>query len=369
MQTVNIVSHYIGGTGGVQVYNETLARVLVNLGYKVNLIGLAKQDCKAEVMFNSMDGSNIRFICLNQDDIFFKKPHIFLKKLISKNIVDELLNYIGENDIIIVSNPICMPFIAQIPDWKNYNIIGQFHGSVTLAMEGKGMYHIYRYLINRYYRDVKKFLVLTSEDAKVLAQKYHFKNVNFLLNPSRFHYESIQSNVTQSKKILFLGRLDKIKQIDHIILAYRLSNLFQEGYELDIYGDGPEENKLKKFIKIHNICGVNFKGRTSNVKDVMSKSAIIVMASKSEGLPLNLLEAVSIGLPIVTYNTSAGIREIVQDGYNGYLIDMNDIDALASRMAEVVMNKELLNRLAENSYKSSEKYGIESFSRELKKIL
>ena len=62
MKTIHIITHYIGGTGGVQVYNETLANILAKLGYKVNLIGLAKQDNDSIIYFQEQSNPNVNFI-------------------------------------------------------------------------------------------------------------------------------------------------------------------------------------------------------------------------------------------------------------------------------------------------------------------
>ncbi|MGL5382917.1 MAG: glycosyltransferase [Culicoidibacterales bacterium] len=369
MKQIHIITHYIGGTGGVQFYNETLAEVLASFGYKVNVIGLAKQEQDGPERLALNLNNNIQFYTLNEEDIFFRKPHLFFSNYISHKVSKQLEKLVNIGDTIIVSNPICMPFVKQSQLAKKCKIIAQFHGSVKLAMQGRGMYMIYRFLIKRYYEQVDHFLVLTSDDAKILKQKYKFKNVDYVLNPCRFACSEVMTNVRFSNRIIFLGRLDKIKQIDHIIQAFYDSNLSSEGITLDIFGDGPEKDKLLQKIEALNAKNIYLHGRTSEALKELAKSAFIVMSSESEGLPLNLIEAITIGLPVLSYDTSAGIHEIVIDNYNGKIVEKNNVNELSKAMIMLIKDKENLEVFSRNAKKHSEKFSQKQFATNIKKYI
>lgn len=366
---IHIVAHYIGGTGGVQVYNETLANILAEMGYEVNLIGLSKQEKNQKLQISELEKEKIKLFCYSEEDIFFKKPYLFFKELINRRITKKIEKLIADGDTIIISNPICMPIISRINKKKQLKTIVQFHGSVQLAMEGKGMYRIYRYLINRYYRNAEKFLVLTQEDATVLREKFNFKNVDYLLNPCRFSLKKRDLSLVEEKEIVFIGRLDKIKQINHIIDAFSQSGLEKENFKLNIYGDGPEFGTLKNKIENNHVKSVYLKGKTNDVEMVLKKATMIVMASKSEGLPLNLIEAITLGVPVLSYNTSAGIREIVENEYNGYLVPIDNIEMLAVKMKEMALDKKKLILFSKNNYQQAKKFTKEEFENKLKKYI
>lgn len=103
---------------------------------------------------------------------------------------------------------------------------------------------------------------------------------------------------------------------------------------------------------------IDFKGRVSNVQPAITACSVYVLPSYREGTPRTVLEAMSMGRPIITTDTP-GCRETVIDGYNGFLVPMKAVDELVLAMLNFIEQPELVISMGRNSRKlAEEKYDV-----------
>ena len=98
-------------------------------------------------------------------------------------------------------------------------------------------------------------------------------------------------------------------------------------------------------------------GHVNNAKELIYSSDIIISSSKSEGLPFNIMEAMSIGIPVIASRIKGHI-DLITDGYNGYLFDLNK-DSFASKLKSLKENMNIKN-LINNEQSSIIKFMLES---------
>jgi glycosyltransferase involved in cell wall biosynthesis len=147
------------------------------------------------------------------------------------------------------------------------------------------------------------------------------------------------------KKILFVGRLDKMKGVD--ILLEAIAELGKRGYRpsCTIAGDGPDKADLIHLSrKLHIEHQVVFAGTCSNIVRHLHTAAVFVLPSRSEGMPNAVLEAMACGVPIIATSVG-GIPDIIQNGRNGLLIAPDDIQALSSALASLFTDAALAARI------------------------
>lgn len=121
-------------------------------------------------------------------------------------------------------------------------------------------------------------------------------------------------------RLCYVGRLHPIKNLPFILLA--LSRAVNSGLalELVIVGDGPEYSSLQALVSRLKLQGfVSFVGAQSEPRDIVAESDVGVLVSSSEGLGIALIEAMSLGLPVVATNVGGAV-EFVEDGRNGWLV-------------------------------------------------
>lgn len=157
------------------------------------------------------------------------------------------------------------------------------------------------------------------------------------------------SNIRR-KEIVVIARLSKEKRIETIIECF--TKIKNKDYKLIIYGEGPEKDNLNLLITKFGLRErIILKGKVNNIVEAINGSDIFVMYSEMEGMPNALIESMAMGLSCISTNfPSGGAKALINDGFNGILIDVNNkqhlIDALNRLIYDQVLNDSLkLNAL------------------------
>lgn len=176
--------------------------------------------------------------------------------------------------------------------------------------------------------------------------------------------------VALDKELVQVVSVGRVSYQKNLGLAVKIIALLPSNYRLSIYCDDARDEKLLNLITSLNVTEkVKLINSESNTACVLHCYDILLVTSRYEGMPLVILEAMASGLPIVSSNV-CGIKEIILDGENGYLIDQFDPKAYAKKILSIFKDRQLL----ENMSKQSRSYFLENHQenkmmRSLKKIL
>jgi glycosyltransferase involved in cell wall biosynthesis len=144
-----------------------------------------------------------------------------------------------------------------------------------------------------------------------------------------------------------MGRLEVEKGFDRLIEAFQLVAQDCPGWKLLIVGEGSLRPKLERLVSSLGLEGcVDLPGRVGNPRTLFARCDLFVMSSHSEGFGLALVEAMSAGLPAISFDCDFGPREIIQPGRSGMLVRAGDVPALAQAIAGLVKDGPLRARLA-----------------------
>jgi glycosyltransferase involved in cell wall biosynthesis len=154
-------------------------------------------------------------------------------------------------------------------------------------------------------------------------------------------------------EIVFTGRMLKDKGVIDLIKAMKLlDDASKKDVVLKLYGAVDIQNPAhikEDELKSQLIEGfIKWEGFTSDVKRTLQSADIYCLPSYREGLPKSTIEAMAIGRPIIT-TTAPGCDDTVQDGLNGYKIDVGDISGLSKKLQTLIDNKELRIQMGKNS--------------------
>jgi glycosyltransferase involved in cell wall biosynthesis len=145
-------------------------------------------------------------------------------------------------------------------------------------------------------------------------------------------------------QIVSVGRLKAPKDFVTLVRAVALV----EGVHLTVVGDGPDRPILERAVQTAGIGGrVDFAGESHDLPAVFESADVFVLSSRSEGMPVSVLEAMSASLPVVATGVG-GVPEIVTDGVTGLVVPPGDPTALAFALGRLSSDAELRRRLGEH---------------------
>ncbi len=229
-----------------------------------------------------------------------------------------------------------------------------------------GWEHNHHHNNEKYARDIVRsckgldLLVLVSKDLKKFYQKkmapYPCKCV-YIPNTLETFPRAFAS--LEEKNLISVGRLSPEKgYIDLIKLASSLSQKYPT-WHLDIIGDGPLRKKIEEEIKnrnLENFITLHGFQNSSVVAQMLHQSSIYLMTSHTESFGIVLIEAMSHGLPCIAYDSAEGAREIIQSGYNGYLIKHRNEKAYLKKIEDLIKKEDQRKELGKNAKESVRKY-------------
>ena len=158
--------------------------------------------------------------------------------------------------------------------------------------------------------------------------------------------EKITDVSDRPKRIIAVGRLQAQKGFDLLIQSWQLIAARHPDWQLVVYGHGGDLQKLQQQLEKAGLTSsMTFAGTTDNIYKEYQDSAFYVMSSRYEGWGLVLVEAMSCGLPCVSFDCPYGPSDIIRDGEDGFLVENGNIQQLAEKMELLINNKELRERL------------------------
>ncbi len=208
-----------------------------------------------------------------------------------------------------------------------------------------------RFYIGRYDQAV----LLTHRDYELWGAG---KNMCWIPNPLTFHTERCAD--TSVRKIIAVGRYTPQKGFDLLIEAFSRTVEEFPDWELSIFGDGAERNRLQKMIDTKNLTErVHLEYPSHQITDEMLRGSLFAFPSRYEGFGLVLLEAMQCGLPSVAFDCECGPSEIIQEGLTGYLVTPGDTEAFARAMKKLMADPEERKHMGLAAKAASENFRIE----------
>lgn len=154
------------------------------------------------------------------------------------------------------------------------------------------------------------------------------------------------------KNITAVGRLCWQKGFDTLIKAFKLVSNDYPDYKLIIYGEGEDRNYLEQIIKDLNLTGsVLLPGIKKDVINYVANSTLFILSSRYEGMPNALMEAMAVGVPSISTDCEFGPSELINNGENGILVPVDDVEKLSENIKLLLSNKELYNKIKSNCQK------------------
>ena len=345
---INIVFlvHDIHFGGGGERVTINLANYFEDKGYDVTIVSLSPQSISNTFPINSR--IEIKYL-----DINFSTGSNAAKKVLSVFRINNYFRHHINKSIVLGIGNYPSLLLCLLPKRKNIKTIGCQH----LAYSGiKNTWAILRSLL---FKRLDCIVSLTIRD----LPKYKKLNKNSVVIPNSISFRPAQPASLTNKRILFVGRMVYEKGYDILIEVLKKVSERHKDWDFRIIGDGPLKNKIVKQIELSGIKEkISVLGSTKLISEEYLKSSLFLMTSRTEGLPMVLLEAQACGLPIVSFDCETGPSDIIVDNSNGFLIDCYDTDKMVEKISMLCTDYDIRLKFGQQALKNVENFRPESIN-------
>lgn len=170
--------------------------------------------------------------------------------------------------------------------------------------------------------------------------------------------------------LIYMGRLSYEKSIDQVIKAFKLVHDARPDTTLLIVGGGPETKNLKELArKLDLSSSIIFTGMLHEKKllQALHASDVFITASKTENMPVSVLEAMSTGLPAIGVD-ALGMPEVIRNSQNGFILPPDDVQGMADTCLILLEQKDLREQFSDESRNIALQFGVEENARKLEEV-
>ena len=209
------------------------------------------------------------------------------------------------------------------------------------------------------YRKLTTLAVLTDRDRR-RYRKHLERKVPVVRIPNAVRDMGGVRADLSAKTVLAAGRFARQKGYDRLIKSWALVAPEHPDWKLKICGNGPRQANLEQLIEEFGVGdSVTLAGPAKDMGAEMAKASIFALSSRWEGLPLVLLEAMSVGMGVVSFDCPTGPAELIDDHENGLLIKPKTIANFAAGLKEMIEDDELRRRCAAGAVETAAEYSME----------
>ncbi|MEU9108632.1 glycosyltransferase [Streptomyces xanthophaeus] len=360
---VFLVCNSVDELGGVTTWSHQMARLFTDRGHRVHIVGIApvaeeiRQKLPADLPYalttlydaHPPGARRLRGIKGRLNAPERRRQAARRAKMRAKaEQLSELFRAARPGGVVIVTQVWAMEWVA-LADTKGLSVIGMSHESFEASQKSTRGERV-----RRYYPEVDRLLVLTAEDADLWIRA-GMENVGSMPNPLPFMPPTPAPRT--AKVVASVGRLAFEKGVDLLLDAWADAAPQHPDWVLRIYGAGVEETALRAHCTSLGLDdSVQWMGSTDDVLGALRGASVFAQASRAEGFPITLLEAMAAGVPAAAFDCAPGVREIVRHGEDGLLARLGNTMELAGHLRVLMADGELRDRLGDAAFESVKRF-------------
>lgn len=246
-------------------------------------------------------------------------------------------------------------------------VVTSIHGTYSSHVGSAGMLTPWERLLVRYLLKRSKLVVVPSEGIRedmvrhlpVEGRSVQVVHNGFDLDLIRRRGGEEVSLTKDRPWIVTASRLGPPKDFRTLLRAFRRIRE-RTLCRLLIVGEGPYEEEIRGWVRDFGVADdVAVLGFQENPFKYMARADLVVLSSFSEGLPSTLIEAMALGVPVVSTDCPSGPAEIIRDGESGFLVAVGDEASMADRCLAILRDDSLRSRLSVRCLERAEAFSIE----------
>ena len=341
MKTLLYITNAIDGSGGLERVLSVKTKILAEeFGYEIHLITL-NQKSKTDLFFPFSE----KIIQHNLE--VSGHPFRYISKYISG--IKRVISAVKPSVILVCDDGLKAFFLPKILG-RQIPIIYERHVSKLIEISEnqgfiKGVFTKLKFtLMDFLAKYFSKFIVLTEGNTK----EWKLKNLQVIPNPLPFY--PTQKSSLQNKKVIAVGKQSYQKSYDRLLRSWAMLEQEFQDWELHIYGKKDEHlglEQLAKQLKIEK--QVYFHLPEKNIEEKYAASSIFVLSSRYEGFGMVLIEAMSFGIPCVSFDCPYGPSDLIKNNEDGYLIKNGDEKDFAEKLQWLMKDENLRKEMGEKA--------------------
>lgn len=318
--------------GGAERVASILLNSAVERGFDVTLVMLLKDNIHYE-----LDGK-INVVSLNQlireqgRSFNYLVRMMLLRKIVKEINPDLLISFMAKTAMFITTATLGLrvPKIASERDTPSTSVTGFIQERIR----------------NLSY-DLSLGVIFQTEDARDYFNKHIQKNSVVISNPVKNNLPDWEGKLSD-EHFVAVGRLDAQKNYPMMIKAFSKYVKKHPGAKLSICGEGNIKDELEALVKEEDIIdSVEFMGVLKNVHEMTKTASVYLMTSDHEGIPNALLESMAMGMPCISTDCPCGgVRSLIKDGENGFMVPVGDSDVMFNKMEQVMGMGDKINEIS-----------------------
>lgn len=342
---IHVTPSYPPRLGGLEKVVQVLANAQLKLGLDVSVI-TSSHGSRAGLTHENFPVLRLRGFELANTTVL---PNLFSRLLRVKR---------GDMVHLHITQAFTPEMVWLAAKIKRFKYISHIHIDAPPSGAAGFLLKIYKPLfLKRVLRRSNQVVVFTEDQKQEVRQKYSVAANKITVIPNGVEtqfFNTAPRKLHSKPRLLFVGRLNFQKNIPQLFEALRgISGKFQT----NIIGEGELKEELQKKAAALGLKNLVFCGRIEGRKllDSYRQADIFVLPSEREGMPLVLLEAMAMGLPIIATNVT-GSRDVVQGRKNGLLVPHKDSNSLRLALLELGFDQQLYSKLHKNAYLMAQQY-------------
>ncbi|MDU6542678.1 glycosyltransferase [Clostridium sp.] len=331
-----------------------------DLGFEIHVIGKKNKDCTIPYAD--------KVICID-----FEKKMISLKNILNILKISKLIR--SEKYFLIYTHTILASFFTRLGIVFSLTkipiIINTVHGylfdknsswvkKIIMLSAEKSVSFITDYILvmnNEDYNIAKKYNLYTKNLFLIKGMGFNSDLFNKVTNENKLKLRSEYNFSKNDFILIYVAEFSKRKNQKFLVNSLKkLSDCGFSNIKLLLIGDGALLEDVKKYSSELGVYeNIVFAGYKKNTNDYYNLSDICVSASRIEGLPFNIMESMSCGLPVVASNIK-GHSDLISPNLNGFLYNYNDTDAFCNYIETLLQDKILIQNMSKNNIIKSLEY-------------
>lgn len=286
---------------------------------------------------------------------------------------------INNFDLITTHTPF-ISFLIRLVNMNHTKLIYTAHG-----------FHFYKggsVVKNTLYKNMERFAakftdeiaVMNEEDYKSAQQFFNKENVHFIngigVNLSEYNAVNIDNHTSIREElgldsndiiISYVAEMSKRKNQVYLLKNWKKITYKCPRAKLVLIGSGEMGEVYKEYVANHNLEGVIFAGYRQDIKEIIYQSDIVALLSTQEGLPRCVLEGMALHKPLIVSHIR-GNTDLVQNGINGFTIELDNDEELIDKFITLIQNKNLRHNMGLNNEQIKERYSETTVLEQMKCI-